>query len=1362
MKQKAMILAVALLPLLAARAGTKQATICTTYGDDIYDYELDQMIDSVVPPSAKRLIVLTQCYGGDCLDNFTGTNTAVISATSSGQTAKYGGYDDDAANACRPGAGRTGQTVHDAGTAGKHSTETPSTGGGLAPGSVSLEPVTADGAVRSRHVIVYAGMPDSKGRDDSQRDKIKANFAGQANTTVTTVGGEGPQGKWDKHGWKRGLQEAINEAAAAIEAAPDPSKEQFLLFVTDHGDLHNVEHVTTPVPPSNSVVVANVAAFASADFQEQVFDRPGFSITVDIAPFTHEVGYDPTSYTPFFPTDAWRILLTSPLLADTILLTGFEERFIEAEDGIVGNGPDEGVRLFFPMDPALFVDSFFDITYDVEIFNDTPETYLVMEFSQDTGPVGKGESEPGFFLIGENTLIGENDMAYDGHEIIVDNCVATIDGVHVFDQLTLTNNATVTHSVGSMGMALTVVNGVSVGLGSAIDVSAKGYGEREGTTGRSGGSYGGRGQQVSGSSCAVYGSATWPVDLGAGGRYSEVGYVGWSRGGGRVHLRADTLDLDGSFLASGENGAKYAGGGAGGSILIEAGTLTGGGVVAAGGGVSGYGSGAGGGGRVALYYDDASDFDLDNVSAAGSEGAGAGTVLLKNRGAPTAHLKVDNVGRASATDIPTLLEIGSLALGRLTVGSAVRLNLTLSQPAPLDGVSASGAWVVLDGDCSGHDFMLTDTDWTHTGSFGFSNRVTLAGASVLRHGAGYEDGLRIHAATVTVAAAASINVGARGRGPDAETTGRSGGSYGGRGEGFLGASCQTFGDYLAPDETGTGGLSSSDSSRGGGFVGIVADALVLDGSLIADGQVGPTYTGGGSGGGVMIDVQSLSGTGYIRANGGDHGASSSYGGGGGRVAVYYTDLSGFDLSGIECAGGVGGGAGGIYTKHTEDAFGRLTFDNLERTQNSAIPTVMALASNSFDRLDVRGKARLDLTVSEPLDLDSMVASNATVTFTGTVRGPDFVIVDTGWTQTGVFGFSNTVELSGSSVLRHGAGYADGLHIQAKTVTVASASAVDVSSCGTGPKAETTGRSGGSYGGAGEDKYGSACPVYGDPFAPAELGSGGIGPSGLQSVGGGCLRITADVLTLNGVLRANGQDGGLYTGGGSGGAIWVEADVLVGSGSLMANGGAAGASGGGAGGGGRVAVHADAVDAFVPTAAEAKSGGSAAQWGTVLMGVPRTVAVTCTGQGVCDPAGPVVIPYAGMEPFVFNPMPVSLATNGTVVTPDMIFEWVNNGLWRGTLGDAEWLAAVTGQDALAAGFEPLAAGQAVAQPGGGMAVMVNGLEGWRYTLERRESLTEGEWQPVPGRVEILCEADGPLLLDDPAVLPRAFYRVVAAP
>lgn len=269
---------------LCVEASQKKATLSTTYGSSIYDNELKQMIDKHITNSAKRLVVLTQCYGGDALEALKNTtNTAVISATSRGQKAYYGGYDDDAATATKPGAGRTGQTVHDAGVAGKHGKETPQTGGTLSPGNFPLAPVTDDGDVRSRHVVVYAGQPDNKpGRDVTQRDLIKSNFAGQANTTVTTVGGGGPAAGWDKHGWRRGLNDAIKEAGEAIATAPDPSKEQFLLFVTDHGDLHTVTNVSTRVAANDAVTVSNVQSFTSLDFEEPVFENPGFSITINL------------------------------------------------------------------------------------------------------------------------------------------------------------------------------------------------------------------------------------------------------------------------------------------------------------------------------------------------------------------------------------------------------------------------------------------------------------------------------------------------------------------------------------------------------------------------------------------------------------------------------------------------------------------------------------------------------------------------------------------------------------------------------------------------------------------------------------------------------------------------------------------------------------------------------------------------------------------------------------------------------------------------------------------------------------------------------------------------------------------------
>src|SRR5690606_12477345 len=77
--------------------------------------------------------------------------------------------------------------------------------------------------------------------------------------------------------------------------------------------------------------------------------------------------------------------------------------------------------------------------------------------------------------------------------------------------------------------------------------------------------------------------------------------------------------------------------------------------------------------------------------------------------------------------------------------------------------------------------------------------------------------------------------------------------------------------------------------------------------------------GAGSGGSVWLRVNTLSGTGAISADGGN-GRSGYYGsgGGGGRIAVYYTQNEGFELSNITSTGGLGGyrtesaGAGTIY------------------------------------------------------------------------------------------------------------------------------------------------------------------------------------------------------------------------------------------------------------------------------------------------------------------------------------------------------------------------------------------------------------------------------------------------------------------
>ena len=390
-----------------ATAAELEGTLSTSAGADITANQLDQYIDSFIDPLSNRLLVFTQCFGGDTAEQFAGKgNTAVASATKTGQEAVYGGYDDDAAGALVPGAGRTGQDVHDAGTAGKDDDETPTTGGGLALGSFDLSPVDpVDGPVKSRHIVVYAGQPDSSpGRDWDQALGIFSNNHAPPGSTVTLVGGDSGGGFWDHPGTATGLRDAIRQAGEAIDASDDPSAEQFILFVTDHGDLHKKEPVTTTITQNSSVNLPGVSSFQTTTPIPELTGTtnivdPGFSIRISLpSGLIHPVG-DPFAYVPFYVTGNFSLTLdnhSDPLFN----LTEFEELFVDLDgSGIIGDAPDEGVELFYELDPDTWIESFFDVTYDVGIFNNTPNDITLMDFSQDTGPVAKTPEPSTFVLI---------------------------------------------------------------------------------------------------------------------------------------------------------------------------------------------------------------------------------------------------------------------------------------------------------------------------------------------------------------------------------------------------------------------------------------------------------------------------------------------------------------------------------------------------------------------------------------------------------------------------------------------------------------------------------------------------------------------------------------------------------------------------------------------------------------------------------------------------------------------------------------------------------------------------------------------------------------------------------------------------
>lgn len=158
------------------------------------------------------------------------------------------------------------------------------------------------------------------------------------------------------------------------------------------------------------------------------------------------------------------------------------------------------------------------------------------------------------------------------------------------------------------------------------------------------------------------------------------------------------------------------------------------------------------------------------------------------------------------------------------------------------------------------DVIITNTRVTlDAEAWRVTNDFILEGTSILVHPEGESNGVHlIVGETLSIAAAAKIDASFLGSTSHTGTTGFSGGSYGGRGRRFFGEAISSFGSYLAPLDLGSGG---AQDHRGGGLIRIQANLLQLDGSLLANGQDG---TGGGSGGSVWVDVDTLTGTGAMQ------------------------------------------------------------------------------------------------------------------------------------------------------------------------------------------------------------------------------------------------------------------------------------------------------------------------------------------------------------------------------------------------------------------------------------------------------------------------------------------------------------------
>ena len=420
-----------------------------------------------------------------------------------------------------------------------------------------------------------------------------------------------------------------------------------------------------------------------------------------------------------------------------------------------------------------------------------------------------------------------------------------------------------------------------------------------------------------------------------------------------------------------------------------------------------------------------------------------------------------------------------------------------------------------------------------------------------------------------------------------------GGSYGGVGGFSLtgGHGGTTFGLYNGQPSLGYGGGNgllgpSAPGGAGGGLIQINSGgSVILNGVVTANGANGTNdQSGGGSGGGIFITANVLSGTGAISVNGGAGEPAYAGGGGGGRISLQYNATS-FTGS-MTAVGGIGytaGSPGSVYTKLAGQN-GLITYDNGGR--HSGTNSVISLQNSATDLL-IRSNA--SVTPSTSMTLGNLtVASNGFLTSSANPQGPQLIAIT-------AFG--------AITVRTGGAIFADGLGYGQNGGTAPGHSINDnfYRPCG-----------GGGYGG-----YGASSPsnsiatggiTYGTQASPNAFGSGGgsLTPYSIGGAGGGDIQINSEggIVQVDGVISANGLNGsGIGGGGGSGGSIYISGGTLVGAGSITVNGGSGAVGVVGGGGGGRIHFNGPA-DLFAGNiTAYGGDGGGRGGAGTVLVQVP---------------------------------------------------------------------------------------------------------------------------------------------------------------
>jgi hypothetical protein len=542
--------------------------------------------------------------------------------------------------------------------------------------------------------------------------------------------------------------------------------------------------------------------------------------------------------------------------------------------------------------------------------------------------------------------------------------------------LTVNSGGIVTHATNT-GLAKTdhlsisATGSITVDASGSINVENKGFQSGDGPgagesftascTNIGGGGHGGGGATASTAGGGTYGSVTQPSDLGSAGGDRCNGGDGGYGGGALKIVTTATVTVNGTISSDGviSPSSTAGGGGAGGSIWIQTGTLAGSGTVRARGGGSTGAGGAGGGGRIALYYTTDSSTIVKQasggVSTSGGEG-GAGTLFTDDTDDSLTNgaLVIDNnnvVASAETTQVISPQTYDSISIrggasyripsgqtlvsatttGTITGGGTV-LN-TVTVDGTLQTPTASFTWnginlfhngevktmtnpTVLNGTYS----LNTATAIFSSGTAGRVNNVTVGSGGRLESASStplYLNTLTVSAGGIVTHATNSSTVQYKlDISASSTVTVNPGGSVDVQGKGFA-----------ANRGPGAGSITAANCGFGGSYGGLGGLHTCSGGSIgVAYGSVsqptdlgsGGSYNNSTAGGGAIkiFSPSTITIDGVITATGATTTAAFSAAGSGGSVWLDAPTITTASAGAITATGGgrtsgcSGGGAGG--------------------------------------------------------------------------------------------------------------------------------------------------------------------------------------------------------------------------------------------------------------------------------------------------------------------------------------------------------------------------------------------------------------------------------------------------------------------